>query len=112
MSAQTLVTLHARMSGSIAAPHAITKDATLLHHKRVATLVSGTFLRFFLDSLAMRLVWPLVAQGHKVDCFIALSTALHKPWRTDSYLRHLTWDPVFGKPNVGVVTFSACSRKK
>ena len=87
------------MSGSIAAPHAITKDATLLHHKRVATLVSGTFLRFFLDSLAMRLVWPLVAQGHKVDCFIALSTALHKPWRTDSYLRHLTWDPVFGKPN-------------
>ena len=78
--------------------HAATKDATLLHQKRVATLVSGTFLRFFLDSLAMRLVWPLTAQGHKVDCFIALSTALHKPWRTDSYMRHLTWDPVFGKP--------------
>ena len=68
--------------------------------KRVAILVSGTFLRFFLKNTAKSLVRPMVRQGHTVDFFCTLLTGNHTPWKADKrpYLYQLTWDPIFGEP--------------
>ena len=64
--------------------------------QRLAVLVAGTLLRYFLASTCERLIRPLVLQGHTVDYFLALSTAAHTPWRSVAATDHLTWDPVFG----------------
>eukprot|EP00316_Scyphosphaera_apsteinii_P011208 CAMPEP_0119303114 /NCGR_PEP_ID=MMETSP1333-20130426/4595_1 /TAXON_ID=418940 /ORGANISM="Scyphosphaera apsteinii, Strain RCC1455" /LENGTH=734 /DNA_ID=CAMNT_0007305695 /DNA_START=112 /DNA_END=2313 /DNA_ORIENTATION=+ len=72
------------------------------NRKHLAILVSGSFRRFFLRSMAIKLVAPTVMQGHTVDVFTFLVTGKHTPWKTDMrpYLKALTWDPIFGPASV------------
>ena len=69
---------------------------------RVAVMVSGSLLRYFLTSTMTKVVKPLAAQGHSVDYYVALSTGSHTPWRTAAYMSHLTWDPSFGPPSQAI----------
>jgi hypothetical protein len=63
---------------------------------RIAVLVAGTLLRFFLTSSTERLIRPLVQQGHAVDYYLALSTGAARTWRRDEYTDHFALDPAFG----------------
>ena len=67
---------------------------------RVAVLVAGTLLRYFLTSTCKHVIQPLVQKGHSVDYYLALSTGEHTPWRVTEATAHLTLDPIFGsKPH-------------
>jgi hypothetical protein len=69
---------------------------------RVAVLVAGGFLRYFLESSANRLVAPLVRQKHSVDYFLSLTTEAAKPYRASfGYTHRATWDPVFSSNALG-----------
>ena len=65
---------------------------------RVAVLVAGGFLRYFLESSAKRLVAPLTRQMHSVDYYLSLTLEAAKPYRAAfGYTQRATWDPIFSR---------------
>ena len=65
---------------------------------RVAVLITGGFLRYFLESSAKRLIVPLKRQMHTVDYYLSLTLEAAKPYRAAfGYTQRTTWDPIFSR---------------